>query len=104
MPSIKPIGGKASDVLCACAAIDSPSDLEWGEIENYDTDSDVADYLLNRDGTCDYGEINDAAEIEVCEVVGKDDSTRKRQEKRNVLPINFETKCTGGSRWVISVK
>ena len=33
----------------------APSDLGWKEIGNYGTDSEVGDYPLNRDGTCDYG-------------------------------------------------
>ena len=47
------------------------SDLEWGEIENYGTGSEVGDYLLNHDGTCDYWEIRRPAEIESYEVPGK---------------------------------
>ena len=42
-----------------------------GEIENYGADSGVGDYLLNHDGTCDYGENSDSADIEDYEVFGK---------------------------------
>ena len=42
-------GGQTSDVRCAVEAIDSPRDLGWGEIENYGTDCEVGDNLLNRE-------------------------------------------------------
>ena len=50
-------GGQNSDVRCTGGAIYSPIDLDWGEIENYGTDSEEGNYLLNHDGTCDYGDI-----------------------------------------------
>ena len=40
------------------------------------------DYLLNRDGARDYGEINDSAEIEARAVSGEDNLTRKRQGEK----------------------
>ena len=51
-------------------AIDSPIDLDWDEIANYGTDSEEGICFLNRDGTCDYAEINDPVEIKVYEVRG----------------------------------
>ena len=42
-------GERESDVRCTGESIDAPFDLEWVEIENYGTDSDDGDYLLNRD-------------------------------------------------------
>ena len=48
-------GDQTTDVRYAGVAIDSQSGLDWGEIENYGTDIEVGDYLLNRDGACDYG-------------------------------------------------
>ena len=65
MMSIKLIGDPTSDVRHAGEAIDSASDLECTEIANYGIDSDVGNYLLNRDGAFDYGEINDSATIEL---------------------------------------
>ena len=46
-----------SDVGCAGEATDPPIDLGWREIGNYGADTEVRDYLLNREGTFDYGEI-----------------------------------------------
>ena len=42
-------------------SIDSPSYLDWREIENYGADSEMEAYLINHDGTCDYGDIIDPA-------------------------------------------
>ena len=53
MASIKLIGDHTSDVRYTGEAIDFPIDLDWGEIENYGTDSGAGDYLLNRDGSRD---------------------------------------------------
>ena len=64
-------GDRTSDVRPTGESIDSASLLEWAEIENYGTDSEAADYLINRDGTCDYGEIREQAKIEAYEVTGK---------------------------------
>ena len=97
--SIKLVGGYlASDVRYAVEATDSEIDLDWGEIENYGTDIDVSDYILNHDGAFDYGEISDPVEIEVYKVSTKWDLIRKRHGGGKVLPINFDTKCTGMAR------
>ena len=63
--------GQTSYLRRAAEALDSPSDLDWDGIENYGNDIEVRNYLVNRDGNCDYEEINDSAEIEVCEVAGQ---------------------------------
>ena len=63
-------------------SIDSPSDLAWGGgLENYGADRIVGDYLLNRDGTFDCGEISDPGDIEAFEVFGKASIIRKQQGK-----------------------
>ena len=71
MMSIKLVGDQTSDVRYTGEAIDSASVLDWGAVGNYGTDSEAVDYLLNRDGTCDYGRIIDPVEIEAYEVSGK---------------------------------
>ena len=58
-----------------------PIDLELGEIENYGGRYRSGDYLLNRDGTCDYGKIMDPSEIEAYEVFGEVNLIRKHQGK-----------------------
>ena len=65
------MGDQTSDVRYAGEAVDSPCGLYWGEIENYGTDTEVSGYLLNRDVTCDYGEIIDPIAIEVYKVPGR---------------------------------
>ena len=42
----------------------------------------MGDYLLNRDGTCDYGEIIDPADIEAFGVFGKANLIRKQRRKQ----------------------
>ena len=50
---------QTSDVRCNGEAIGPSIDLDWGEIGNYGTGSEVGNYLLNRDETCDCEEIRD---------------------------------------------
>ena len=61
--------------------IDSPIDLDWGELENYEADSEVGGYLVNHDGICDYGDISDPAEIEAYKVSGKENTKWQYREK-----------------------
>ena len=42
-------GDQTSDVRYTGEAIDPPCDLEWEEIDKYGADSEVGNYLLNRD-------------------------------------------------------
>ena len=77
-------------------AIVFPIDLEWGEIENYGTDIEVANYLVSRDGTCDYGKINDSAEIEVYKVPGKGDLIRTHQGGKKRTSNQFRDKSHWG--------
>ena len=59
MMSIEQVGG-IRQVMCGAPAerFIPPIDLDWGEIDKYGTDREVRGYLLNRDVTCDYEEIN----------------------------------------------
>ena len=69
--SFKITGDQTIDGRYTYEAIGPPSDLAWKEIDYYGTDIEVGgDYLLNRDGTCDYGEISDPSEIESYKVPG----------------------------------
>ena len=70
MMGINLVGDQTSDVRYRWGDW-FPTDLDWGGIDAYGTDSELVDYLLNRDGTYDYGYISDPAEIEAFEVFGK---------------------------------
>ena len=77
-------------------AADSPSDLEWKGLGNYGTDSGVGCYLINRDGTCDYGGgTRGPSEIEAYEGFGKEDLISKSQGQRNALTTNFGENAQG---------
>ena len=39
-----------------------------GGLENYGADSELGRYLVNRDGACDYGDVDDPAEIDAYKV------------------------------------
>ena len=63
-----------------------------GGIGNYGADSEVEGYLVNRDGTFDYGGISDATEIEAYKVPGEENLIRKNQGKEARTLSNSDTK------------
>ena len=52
-------------------------------------------YLLNHDGTCDYGEIIDPGDIEAFEVFGNEDIIRNQQGKDRRTFKRFRDKIKG---------
>ena len=76
---IKTTGDQTNEVRYTGESIDPPSALDWAEIGKYGADTEVAGYLLNRDGAFDYGDISGPSEIEACEVFGEDNAKRKYQ-------------------------
>ena len=70
---------------------DSPCDLDWGEIENYGTGSELG-LSLNRDGTSDYGGINDLAEIGDMRSSREGIYHANNRAKRGVPSINSDAK------------
>ena len=61
--------------------IDSPSDLDWEELENYGAGSEVKRYLVNHDGAGDYWDIIDPTEIDAYKVPGKASIVRQYRGK-----------------------
>ena len=43
------VSGESRDVNFAVGGDDPPSDLDWGEIENFGTDSEVGQFLQNNE-------------------------------------------------------
>ena len=68
------------------------SGLDWGEIDNYGTDSDVENYVLNNEQTGDYGDLESAIDVEVYKAFGKEQMSRKFQCKSKRAFKDFLTK------------
>ena len=68
------------------------SDLDWGEIDNYGTDSDVENYVLNNEQTSDYVDLESAIDVEVYKDFGKEQVTRKLQGKNERTFKDFSDK------------
>ena len=64
------------DVRYTGESVGSASDLDWWELGNYGTDSEVGRYLANDDGTCDYGDTNKQADIGAFKVPPNDNIGR----------------------------
>ena len=59
------------DVHYTGESVESPIGLGCEELGNYSTDIEVAIYLGNRDGTCDYDDMNNQTDIEAYKVSPK---------------------------------
>ena len=75
------LGDHTNDVRYSGETIDSASDLDSGELENYGADIEVARYRVSHDGTCDYGDIADPSEIDGYKVSGQEDIKRRYRRK-----------------------
>ena len=80
------------EVMQTKGASEGESDLDWEGIENYGTDSDVENYVVNHDQTYDYGELDKAVDVEVYKAFGKEQMPRKNQSKSERTLKDFLTK------------
>ena len=55
---------------------------------NYGTDSEAWGYMGNRDGACDYDDMNNRADIEAYKVLAIDNIIRGNKEETND-PLNY---------------
>ena len=78
---IKISGGQSKAVLYTVGNVGSPSDLDWGELGNYGTDSLLVRYLENHDGTCDYEDMNSQSDIDAYKVSVNDNIVRKTRKR-----------------------
>ena len=101
---IKKTGGQTNEVRYTVGAIDSPSDLDWGELENYGADSAAGRYLVNHDGTCDYGDISDPTEIEAYQVCGRESIARQYDVKDPRAFKQLRGKMQGSKSKAVPVK
>ena len=92
---IKISGGQSKAVLYTVGNVGSPSDLDWGELGNYGTDSEVGRYLENHDGTCDYEDMNNQTDIAAYKVFAEDNIVRKSKEAIFEPLNNSGGKCSG---------
>ena len=88
-------GGLANEVRYTGGTIDSPIDPDWGELGNYGADSGVGRYLVNHDGTCDYGGISDPAGSDAYKVFGKENIKRQYRGKAIRTFKQFRAKMQG---------
>ena len=67
-----------------------PSDLDWGEIENFGTDSDVEQFLQNNEETQGYEDLQTPKDVDVFKISAKErialDTNAKKQ--RNFRQFN----------------
>ena len=54
-----------------------PSELAYGDIEGWNTDSDVEGYLANRSAAKEYRDAGGAGDFDVCKTLAKTNSARK---------------------------
>ena len=70
-----------------------PSDLDWGELGNYGTDSEVDRYHGNREGAGDYEGLQSHADVEAFKVLAEEIFSREKQEKFRESLNNYGAKC-----------
>ena len=97
---IKTTGDQTNEVRYTGESIDPPSALDWEEIGNYGTDIEVEEYLLNHDGTCDYGDIGEPTEIEAYKVFGEDNARMRYRGKEQRTFKQPMGECKGGRKLV----
>jgi len=74
---------------------DGPSsDLDWGEIENFGTDSELGQFLQNNEDAQGYEDLQTATDVDVFRIFAKDQIARGRNEKRR-SSRQFNKKLTG---------
>ena len=77
---------------------DDPScDLDWGEIENFGTDSEVGQFVQNNEDTQGYEDLQTAADVDVFRIFAKEQTARDRNEKKNEVFDNL-TKVDRGPK------
>ena len=57
-------------------------DLDWGEIENFGTGSEVGRFLQNNDDTQCYGYLQTETDVDVFKIFAKERSSRGRNAKQ----------------------
>ena len=67
-----------------------------GVVENYGADSEADAYLVNRDGTCDYGDFIDPAEIGAYKVCAEDNINMEYKGKEQRTFKQFRGNVQGG--------
>ena len=61
---------------------DGPSsDLDWGEIEDFGTDSEVGQFLQNNEATQGFEDLQTTAEVDVFRIFAKEQIARDRNGK-----------------------
>ena len=58
-----------------------PTDLDWGEIENYGTDGDLEQLLRSNGGTQGYGDLQTPTDVEAYKIFAKEQIARGRNGK-----------------------
>ena len=74
----------------------SPIDLDWGELGNRGTASEVGRYLENHDGTCDYENMNNATDIDAYNVFAMTTLFGKQGREQRLFK-QFRGKMQGGN-------
>ena len=73
--------------------------LIGGEIERYGADGEVGDYVVNNDHTCDYGELENATDVEVYKAFGVEQMSRKFKGKSKRTFKDFANKIKSPGGW-----
>ena len=64
---------------------ESPSDLNWEELENYGTDLEGEQYLGNHEGAGDYEGLQSRADVDAFKVFTEDNFCAKRKENPRIF-------------------
>ena len=69
---------------------DGPSsDLDWGEIENFGTDSEAEQFLQNNEETQGYEDLQTTTDVDVFKIPEKEQIVRGRNGRNNEVSDNL---------------
>ena len=89
--------GECWDVNFTANGGERPSDLDWGEIGNFGTDSEVEHFLQINEATQGWEDLQSPADVEVFKLSAKEQIVRGRNGKHRNFR-QFNKKLTGDTK------
>ena len=83
------------DVNFTASGEEPASDLDWAEIENFGTDSEVEQFLQNNEETQGYEDLQTPTDVESFKIFSKEQIARGRDGKKHRSFRQFGKKLTG---------
>ena len=77
---------------------DVSSGLDWGEIENYGTDSEVGKFFRNNEDAQGYGDLQTATDVGVFKIFAKEQIARGRNGEKTRSSRQFNKKLTNNPK------